>query len=313
MSLEQLIRDYPEITYTFLNKSETSLVILTNKDYHILDCNQALASILHLAEKPLGRFLWELFCPLEGDELDLTVSTRNQEVMLPQIFRVCYAHILCRCYVFKIKEGFLLFGDRFESADNEVLQSMSLLNNELSSLTRELSKKNRALELANQRITELMRTDPLTGLANRRYFQERFHDSLALAMRGKCTLTLIMADLDYFKSINDTHGHEAGDRVLYEFARLLQNNSRTEDLPVRFGGEEFVVLMPQSTAAQAWEFGERIRSLLESRNILPDQKVTASIGIAELRPEDTLDSLLKRADQALYQAKKSGRNRLAMR
>lgn len=313
MNFSQLIKHNPEITSRFLDISGTSLVILTDAQYRILVCNQSLAAILHLNQKPLGRFLSDLLCPLEEAEFNLILSQKNNSVLLPQVLKVCYGSALYRCYAFEIQEGFLVYGDRFESADNEVLESMSLLNNELSSLSRELGKKNKELAQANRRITELMRTDPLTGLANRRFFQERFAEVLALAKRKRSGLTLIMADLDFFKNINDNYGHDAGDRVLQEFASLLQENCRTEDLPVRFGGEEFLVLLSQTAAAQALQLAERLRGLLEAADILGNGiKITASMGIAELTSEDTMDSLLKRADLALYQAKETGRNRVVV-
>lgn len=310
MNLSRLIKDNPEITARFMDISGTSLVILTDVRYRILECNQSLAVILHLNQKPLGRFLGELLCPLEQNEFNVILSQKDNGVLLPQVLQVCYGEALYRCYSFEIQEGFLIFGDRFESADNEVLESMSLLNNELSSLSRELSRKNRELAEANRKITELMRTDPLTGLANRRFLQERLAEVLALARRKHSALAVILADLDHFKTINDNYGHDAGDRVLQKFAALLKENCRTEDLAVRFGGEEFLLLLPQSTAAQALQLAERIRGLLEGADILGnDIRITASMGIAELAFEDTMDSLLKRADQALYQAKKTGRNR----
>jgi len=310
MNLSQLIKDNSEITARFMDISGTSLVILADARYRILECNQSLTAALHLSQKPLGRFLGELLCPLEQNEFNLVLSQNKNGVLLPQVLQVCYGEALYRCYSFEIQEGFLIFGDRFESADNEVLESMSLLNNELSSLSRELSKKNRDLAEANRKITELMRTDPLTGLANRRFFQERFAEVLALAKRKNSALAVILADLDHFKAINDNYGHDAGDRVLQEFASLLKKNCRTEDLAVRFGGEEFLLLLPQSTAAQALQLAERLRGLLEVANILGnDITITASMGIAELAFEDNMDSLLKRADEALYQAKKTGRNR----
>lgn len=308
MNLSQLIKDYPEIAALFLNYSGNSIVILSNYEYKIQYCNNNLFELLHTPNKPLDRFLGDILCPLEGKEFSLIVS-HSTNSLLPQIFKVCYTQVLFKCYSFNIQEGYLLFGDRIGSTDNEILESMSLLNNELSNLSRKLSKKNRELEKANLKIKELMRTDALTGLANRGYFQERLQEAFSLSKRKGLSFSLLMADLDYFKSINDKYGHDAGDKVLKSFGYLLKNFCRTEDLPARFGGEEFIILLPQTNSHGALNLGERIRTSLKAQEILDNEtKVTVSIGIAELKDSDNQERLLKRADQALYVAKERGRD-----
>lgn len=175
----------------------------------------------------------------------------------------------------------------------------------------ELLKKNTELEEANTAITQLMRTDPLTGLANRRYFLEILDKLMSLARRHHTPLSLVMADLDHFKAINDAYGHAWGDQVLKDFGLLLKNNSRKEDLPARFGGEEFIVALPLADLPEAIDWAERIRLGLEE--LVWDQiksKVTGSFGISQFHPEDTPESFIERADKALYQAKAAGRNRV---
>jgi diguanylate cyclase (GGDEF)-like protein len=121
----------------------------------------------------------------------------------------------------------------------------------------------------------------------------------------------MMADLDHFKRVNDDYGHAAGDRVIKAFAECLSVNSRKEDLVTRYGGEEFIALMPNTRAFQGELFAERVRSTLADMDLLGNgNRLTASFGVAELAADDTGDGLLKRADEALYKAKENGRNQV---
>jgi diguanylate cyclase (GGDEF)-like protein len=120
-----------------------------------------------------------------------------------------------------------------------------------------------------------------------------------------------MADLDHFKDINDTFGHDGGDRVLRAFAQLLLDSSRTEDLPSRYGGEEFLLLLPGTTGQQAAVLAERLGQSLESLEISGiSRRVTASFGVTQFQAEDTAETFTKRADEALYEAKALGRNQV---
>ncbi|MCW5697799.1 MAG: PleD family two-component system response regulator [Bauldia sp.] len=168
-----------------------------------------------------------------------------------------------------------------------------------------------------QQTIEMAITDGLTGLHNRRYF-ERHLDTLVeqAADRGR-PLSLLILDVDHFKAINDTLGHGAGDEVLTEFSRRLRGAVRGIDLACRYGGEEFVVAMPDTDPALAYLVGERLRLKIAGEPFavgagVEPVKVTVSIGVAALAgPEDTPKALIERADAALYQAKRAGRNRVA--
>lgn len=305
----EAVRNNPDIVSDFLDVSGTVIVVLTDENYTVKDCNENLPRSLYVPEKPIGRPLGEILCPLENPTLTLLVS-RRANALLPQILKVCYTDILYKCYSFAMQKGYLVIGDRLGGTDNEVLESMSLLNNELSGLSRELGRKNRELERANQKISELMRTDALTGLANRRYFQERFEEAFSLSRRHRGPLSVLMIDLDFFKKINDTYGHGAGDDVLRQFGALLKQVCREEDFPARFGGEEFIVFLPNTRASDAEALAQRVREELSKLEIFPvAQKITASIGIAERLPEDSPESLVNRVDKAMYEAKQQGRNR----
>jgi two-component system, cell cycle response regulator len=163
---------------------------------------------------------------------------------------------------------------------------------------------------------EMAITDALTGLFNRRYMESHLGTLIEQAIaRGK-PLTALVLDIDYFKSINDTHGHDAGDDVLREFALRIKRSIRGIDLACRYGGEEFVVVMPETDMAVAAMVAERLRRRIAADPFAIQQgartvPVTISIGIAALRgKDDNAAALVKRADQALYRAKRDGRNRV---
>lgn len=170
------------------------------------------------------------------------------------------------------------------------------------------------LELQNKKLAELNSTDPLTGVMNRRsllqvlyvYFEE-FH-------RYSTPVSLIMVDIDYFKPVNDTHGHQIGDQVLVEFARLLNDSLRATDRLSRYGGEEFVVILPHLHRKEACDAAERLRRIvMNTRFSGKELQISASFGVAELTPETPgINSLIKRADDALYSAKHKGRNRVGV-
>ena len=161
-------------------------------------------------------------------------------------------------------------------------------------------------------------TDPLTGLYNRRYLEPHFERmSDRLKEEGK-PFSLLMLDIDHFKLVNDTYGHDAGDQVLQAVAKRIVSNLRGFDTAVRFGGEEFVILLPDSPLSAAVGSSERLCKSMSSSPVPVSNgdggeaiSVTASLGAATMMAgEDSLENLLRRADTALYQAKESGRNRV---
>jgi len=158
-------------------------------------------------------------------------------------------------------------------------------------------------------------TDPLTGLHNRRYMETHLNILTERARLEQRPLSLLMIDIDFFKKINDDLGHDAGDRVLKQFSLGISRNIRGIDLACRFGGEEFVVIMPETDMAIATIVAERIRQYTETNSFDAGNgasvSITTSIGVTTMLPQnDTPESILKRADQALYRAKNDGRNRI---
>lgn len=173
----------------------------------------------------------------------------------------------------------------------------------------------RVIEYAQTK--RLANTDGLTGLYNRRAFQERLQQEVERANRYHRPLSLIMIDIDHFKTYNDTHGHLQGDDVLIEVAHVLKQLSRGSDIVARYGGEEFALILPETNRVSAAALGKRLRGHIERRKFpgeeqLPEQVLTISVGIASYTPPDSQKALLEAADVALYQAKRAGRNRVAV-
>ena len=158
--------------------------------------------------------------------------------------------------------------------------------------------------------------DPLTGLLNRRYLDSRLDEEIQRARRSGLPLSLLMIDLDHFKHINDSYGHIVGDQVLRHVSALVLNMVRVSDMVVRYGGEEFLVIAPDSALEDATHLGDRLLHHLRNYEVpLPNGeplKVTASIGAASLHDGESQISFLRRADVALYEAKGQGRDRLCI-
>ena len=178
---------------------------------------------------------------------------------------------------------------------------------EILGVTRDIS----ARKTLEAELTRLAVTDPLTGLWNRRHTSELLAADLAQAQRHGQALTLLMIDVDRFKSINDTHGHQTGDRVLVEVAKQLREQVRTTDIVGRWGGEEFVVLFRYCGLRDAVSAAEKLRQQIADFSFDKLFSVSVSIGAAELHDDDDLASWLERADAALYAAKRAGRNTIA--
>lgn len=199
--------------------------------------------------------------------------------------------------------------DELERLNDVVLD----LHRESAAAQDSLSRANIALKQRARQSDEKSLTDALTGVGNRRRLEQGLEVEVQRARRDGSTLSLIIADVDHFKRINDECGHSVGDRVLVHFGALFRSHTRPTDIVARFGGEEFVLLMPQATLGQAAAKAEHIRGTLAATIIEPlTWSVTSSFGVAELLPEEDGASLLRRADTALYGAKETGRDRVCV-
>lgn len=192
-------------------------------------------------------------------------------------------------------------------------QRITALQQEVEQEKQDIQRYNAELALANRRLNVMANTDALTGLSNRRYAMQRLKQEWEAAVRYNRPLSVLMLDLDHFKAINDSFGHEAGDEVLIHAAKLMQAAARATDVVCRFGGEEFLIIATNTDAKTAFLLAERIRSSIrkfQPKDIALVKPITVSIGVAGCLGQKTdWDELIRLADQALYSAKASGRNK----
>lgn len=196
---------------------------------------------------------------------------------------------------------------------DNIYNSRIIHNDELRGLTGVANLASIALERAilYRCLQEMAQLDGLTGVFNRRYYEKYLHDEFIRSKRLQRTLAMIVFDIDFFKSCNDTYGHECGDRVLRQFAQLLKANTREEDMVARYGGEEFVILLTGETSeASAVAVGEKLRALVEKTAFdeFEPGVITVSAGVGLVKPDEEFELLFTRADKALYDAKRNGRN-----
>ncbi|MGM0631441.1 MAG: sensor domain-containing diguanylate cyclase, partial [Pseudomonadota bacterium] len=176
---------------------------------------------------------------------------------------------------------------------------------------RDISEQ-KALEL---KLREMVATDEMTGLYNRRFFSEEVEKSLLHASRHKEPLSLLMLDIDHFKTVNDNYGHPVGDSVIKAISDTLQHETRSGDSVSRIGGEEFAIMLPKTPFEDAFRVAEKLRAKIEQQSIKisadTEIAVTITIGVARAKSGDTWTKLLSRADKALYRGKGSGRNKVS--
>lgn len=204
----------------------------------------------------------------------------------------------------------------FDLADRRIV--IELLNDSTDSLIYESFDNRTSMEVYAMidNLNNLALKDPLTGIYNRRYVNEKLPIDIVNTALMEKEISLIMADIDFFKRVNDTYGHLAGDQVLKSFAGILSGCMRREsDWVARFGGEEFIICLPGAGLEKAKETAERIRAAVEADKIVWDGnkiKITASFGICSIKPlqGSSADSIIEKADKKLYEAKANGRNRV---
>lgn len=261
-------------------------IIVFDKNYFILDYNLAATEVFH-----------ELNRQSIGKKVDMVLGNRSQFLQIISEGKETQYEL--------IKENQSMFFN----------VKISILNGKLNHLVGyivEMNNNTLQIETMN-RLQLIASTDSLTGIFNRRYFLELSEIELAKAKKNCTPATLIMFDLDRFKNINDYFGHQAGDAVLKQVAIVSKASIRSQDILGRFGGEEFIIFLPETQLEKAVEIGERIRGNIEKLNIITGSNnihITSSFGVASMIEicEETMDSLIKLADDALYLAKVNGRN-----
>jgi two-component system cell cycle response regulator len=209
-----------------------------------------------------------------------------------------------------------LQGKRERLAVEEEVEYLREMNKRLAERLEQKVRRLSDVSETNRRLADISLTDELTGLPNRRYLNRRLREELTMARRFKTPLSCVMVDVDHFKKFNDTLGHQAGDTVLQSLAKLLCTDKRDYDVVGRYGGEEFLLLLPQVDGPGALALAERLREKVEEASLAPSgtpQRVNISLGVATFNGDDlNEEDLIRQADEALYEAKAAGRNRSVM-
>lgn len=246
------------------------------------------------------------------EHYEVAIGVRNDDSLLLAIYEKAVASLTDR----EIGQTLIKWGSikRVNAFDYRLLWQILAVIAFLAGLAfyryQVVSSFNRKLQAINKQLELLSSTDQLTGIANRRVFEAAAEKEIARAQRYGSTLSLIMTDIDHFKSVNDNYGHDTGDRVLVQFSAMLRNCVRDTDLTVRWGGEEFIILCPETDINGAVQLAEQLRNEIKNTDFGLDRGISASFGVSQYQDAEKVESLVKRADQALYHAKKSGRNRV---
>lgn len=195
------------------------------------------------------------------------------------------------------------------------IEKLELLNKELEKKVIERTKK---LKDTQKKLIEQANRDPMTNLYNRRYFNEIIKSLLLIAKRTSQLFSLIIIDIDDFKNVNDTYGHSVGDRVINDLADIFRNTVRNSDISVRFGGEEFVIILPNTHLKEAEIIAKKLKDIVENNTIILKDgsriKFTISLGVSQIQQDDeSVETVLHKADEALYQAKNSGKNTIVIK
>jgi diguanylate cyclase len=246
------------------------------------------------------------------DEINQVMSMMDAAVGTASTYSESLSHVSDKLGNSKDRESLRAIVESLVSTANEMKQNNHALEQRLNASKEEINQLQENLEVVR---TESL-TDPLTSLANRKHFDERLSQAIADSTERSEPLSLVMTDIDHFKSFNDTWGHLTGDQVLRLVAMSLKQNVKGQDIAARYGGEEFAVILPNTVLRSALTVADHIRRAVMSKELMKRStgqnlgRVTISLGCATARKGDTVQSLIARADACLYAAKRNGRNRV---
>ncbi len=243
---------------------------------------------------------------------DYVLQIKAIELIFISLFGVVISIVISRFISLNVQSSFKTFNDFFYKAahDLQKIDENSLRYKEFKELAKSVNYMIDNYTEQKKRLEIEASTDPLTKIANRLKFDSVFVEYSELAKRYGDTFSIILFDVDNFKNINDTFGHKVGDNVLVDLANLVKKEIRKSDTFARWGGEEFVILAPQSDLEQTIVLAEKLRSKIEEHNFKDIGNLTCSFGVAEFKNGYSLKELVKCADDVLYKAKRSGKNRV---
>jgi len=279
-----------------------------------LDCNEGFRALVDAESIPLGA-VSPFFLNPSFEEIVEAARRQPFGRILDGRITVGPGRARTLLGAFYANEGLILFAAEHDVAEQDRVNDLVLsLNEDLATAQRDLVKANQSIARRERALEEIAHTDQLTGLPNRRAAETRLKSELARVQRYGRPLSIALADIDRFKVINDEHGHDVGDAALIAIGRMLREYSRQADFVARWGGEEFMLLLPETPLETAFALLDRLRETVSARPVPPLSKSpTISIGVTEVATADHAETMFRRADEALYEAKRSGRNRVIVR
>jgi len=285
---------------------------LEKEEYDLYIADNGFTALELLDKIDMDLILMDIMMPeMDGFEAFKIIRNKKRYQDVPVIFVTAKADIDSVC------RGFDLGAVDYIRMPFNVLELWARVRThiELKKAREELEEKNRSLQDAYERLEIIATTDSLTKLLNRREMIRRIEYERTCFERNKRPFSIIMADIDFFKQINDTYGHNYGDYILSAIADILKSSARKQDSIARWGGEEFLMLLPGTDAKGAAVLAEKLRGKIESTTFMYENictNVTMTFGINEYAEEQNLDALIYKADSALYEGKQSGRNRVVL-
>lgn len=309
-----------EVGIPLLLRSVTSVVVAVIDDQgFVLDANDGFdyiaSNIKNFPRKKSEQNVRDLFLNPTFNQLLTTKPDNNKAIIYKGIINLGVGSGIASSIKGAILRDFnklVVFGSYDISELEQLNIAVTQLNEELAVIQRDLMKANRKLQ--QKEITKLMLTDPLSGIANRRHFDTVFSQEYERNKRyfkAEKSFCLVSADIDHFKLVNDTWGHDVGDIIIRCFAQTMQEHKRSNDFVARVGGEEFMIILPETSLDNGYLVINRIRELFKSLVYEGvDKKITASFGIAQFSEGDSPEQLIKKTDIALYEAKDTGRDKV---
>ena len=219
--------------------------------------------------------------------------------------------IWIRTFVVLLFLVFSAYTERLLSIIHSMTIELKEYHDRLEKSIAQLKVENIERQRAAEELEKLSITDPLTSIYNRRKFNKLLASEVERSKRYQTNLSIIMCDIDHFKKINDTYGHDVGDEALKVFSEKINENIREVDMFARWGGEEFMILMPNVSIDDACSVAEKLRKVITSTEVKKLDSITASFGVTDLHEDETAESFIKRVDLAMYKAKNNGRNNVA--
>jgi diguanylate cyclase (GGDEF)-like protein len=281
---------------------------LLKKDFEIFVANDGNTVLELAASVNPDLVLMDVMMPgIDGYETCAELKKNPLTADIPVIF------ITARSDADDVVRGFDVGGEDYitKPFNPQELYARVRTHLELKQARERLEEMNRRLSSALERMEVMARIDPLTGLANRRYLLDRLLQETARALRHGTSLSIAMVDIDDFKMINDSHGHECGDLVLQRTALMITESMRKEDMAARWGGEEFLLVFPETPLDGAAVIAEKLRAAVQASEVRYDGMslaVTITVGVAQYRHDAGIDENIRRADDAMYRGKKKDKN-----